>query len=184
MDTSLPSSPPAVVVDANVLIALCAKGADKYTVAHAQMTQYAVGGWRFYAPGVIIAETLFVLCGKLQSELITPTEHLQAIQVLIAEMKSILPPPNGDASLIQRAEQIRGGYSCRRSADGLYIALAEELAQTGVAELVTFDADLQKQAAATSPIVRVRLLVPLHSQVHSDTPGDGGGDENGGGSLG
>jgi len=60
--------------------------------------------------------------------------------------------------LIARAEEIRGGYSCRRSADGLYIALAEELSQSVPTELLTFDEDLPKQAAKNAPAVKVNLL--------------------------
>jgi len=59
-----------------------------------------------------------------------------------------------------RAEEIRGSYGCSRSADGLYIALAEELATTRPTELVTFDAAMPSHVAATAPTVTVRLPVP------------------------
>lgn len=102
----------AVVMDANVFIALSAREKAKLAVAEAALSAYAAKGWLFYAPGVIIAEALYVLCG----------------------------------------------YSCRRSADGIYIALAEELAQTRTTELLTFDTDLPKQAARNAPTVKVNLL--------------------------
>jgi predicted nucleic acid-binding protein len=71
----------------------------------------------------------------------------------------ISPPPGGDAAPAYRAEQIRGSYGCSRSADGLYIALAEKLAQANLTELVTFDAGMQQQSAVAAPNVTVRLLV-------------------------
>ena len=62
-------------------------------------------------------------------------------------MALIAVPNNGDASLLPRAEEIRSGYGCSRSADGLYIALAEELAKSGTAELLTFDKGTVNQVA-------------------------------------
>jgi predicted nucleic acid-binding protein len=73
-------------------------------------------------------------------------------------MSVTFPPPSGDAALIARAEQIRNGYGCSHSADGIYIALAEELSQSGATELLTFDTDLPKQAARNAPTVKVNLL--------------------------
>ncbi len=160
MATIPASSSPAIVIDANVMIALCAKETDKYAMALAQIQQYVHDGFVAYAPGGIVMETLYALCRKLQDGFLTTTEHAQAVQHFEQRMLGILPPPNGEASLVARAEQIRGTYSCRRSADALYIALAEELTQMGSTELVTFDADLQKQAAAAAPSVVVRLLMP------------------------
>lgn len=152
------SSPGAVVVDANVLIGICANEQNKVALATSAMRGYAANGWNFYAPGVIVAECLFALCGKVQNGVLTFDEHEQAINWLRTYMKDFLPPPNGDASLIARAEEIRSGYSCRRSADSLYIALAEEMSQSVPTELLTFDADLPKQAAKNAPAVKVNLL--------------------------
>jgi predicted nucleic acid-binding protein len=147
-------------MDANFLIALCAKEPDKFAKAHAQLSQYVRDGCRFFAPGVLVAEALFVLCRKLMDGSLTPTEHAQAVQSLVVYLGAISPPPHGDAALAARAEQLRGTYGCSRSADGLYLALAEELANAGPAEFVTFDVDLQKQAASHAPTVTVRLLTP------------------------
>lgn len=160
MATTPPSSPTAVVIDANVLIAICAKEANTYPVALAPMRRYVQNGSIVYAPGVIAAEALFALCRKLTNGVLTTQQHRRAVQRLRIGLAGIRPPPNGEASLVQRAEQIRGSYGCSRSADGLYIALAEQLAQTGTAELVTFDVDLHQQASVTSPAVTVRLLSP------------------------
>jgi predicted nucleic acid-binding protein len=132
------TNPPRLVIDANVLIALCAKEADKYAIADSELTRYAQAGYEFFAPGVIIAESLFVLCKKLQDSLLTAVDHADAIADLCSFMGVINPPPNGDRSLVSRAEQVRASYGCSRSADGLYVALAEELGAMGTAELLTF----------------------------------------------
>jgi len=148
-----------VVIDASVVIPLCSREAQTYAVALAQMRLYQSSGAVAYGPGVLVAEALFGLCRKLANGVLTPEQHGRAIRHLQVRMRGILPPPNGDASLTARAEEIRGSYGCSRSADGLYIALAEQLAQTGPAELVTFDAGMATQAAAVAPSVVVRLLV-------------------------
>lgn len=152
------NSPGAVIVDANVLIGICANEQDKVARATAAMRDYAAKGWSIYAPGVIVAECLFALCGKVQNGLLTPVEHEQAINSLITYLSGFLPPPGGDAALTMRAEEIRSGYGCSRSADGLYIALAEELTQVGPAELLTFDTGLPNQAARNAPTVKVNVL--------------------------
>lgn len=148
----------ALIIDANVFIALCAREKAKLAAAETALNEYAAKGWLFYAPGVIIAEVLYVLCGKQHSGELDPTAHQEAIDSFQDQMKAVLPPPRGDVALVGRAEEIRGGYSCRRSADGIYIALAEELTQTMMTELLTFDADLPKQAAHNAPMVKVNLL--------------------------
>jgi predicted nucleic acid-binding protein len=159
MATTRLSSPPAFVADANVWIAICAKESKTFAVALAQMRQYALDSCPVYAPGVMVAEALYALCRKLQSGIITPAQHGRAIHRLRMVTAAILPPPCGDLSLTYRAEEIRGSYGCSRSADGLYIALAEQLTQLGPAELVTFDADMQRQATVAASNVVVRLLV-------------------------
>jgi predicted nucleic acid-binding protein len=154
------SQPSSVTIDANVLIALCAKEVDKYDTADAELTRYARAGALFYAPGVIVAECLYVLCKKREDNTLSPTEHAAAVSDLGTYMGMILPPPQGEQSLIARAEQIRSGYGCSRSSDGLYLALTEALAGAGPAELLTFDSGLESQARANAPSVVVRLLVP------------------------
>jgi len=150
----------AVVLDANVLIALCAQEQDKFSKAKTTFDSYLSQGWLYYAPAVLLAETLYILCGKLQNGELTPVSHAQAMQLLQQYLLLISPPPSGDFSLAARAEAIRQGYGCSRSADGLYIALAEELAQHGPTELLTFDQGLVKQAAQNAPAVKVNLLLP------------------------
>ena len=70
-------------------------------------------------PGVVVAECLYVLCKKREDNTLSPTEHAAAVSDLGTSMGMILPPPQGDRSLIARAEQRRSGYGCSRSADGL-----------------------------------------------------------------
>jgi predicted nucleic acid-binding protein len=160
MATATTNSPLAVTLDATFVIAYCAREPSRYAKADAQLKQYAGNGWQFFAPGVLIAEALFVFCRKLAAGQLTTAEHTQAVQSLQTLMRAVLPPPNGDASLIARAEQIRATYGCSRSADGIYLALAEELAKGGTAEIVTFDAGLENQAKKNSPTVSVKLLAP------------------------
>ncbi len=154
------SDPFCLTIDANVLIALCSKESDKFAIAQRELTQYAQAGYQFYAPGVIIAESLFVLCKKLEDKSLSTSDHAAAVADLCTYMGMILPPPNGDGPLVARAEQIRQGYGCSRSADGLYLALTEELAARGITEILTFDGGMENQAKANAPTVKVRLLVP------------------------
>ena len=148
----------AVVIDANFLIVLCAKEPDTFALAREQMKFYGDNGYQPYAPGVLVAEVLFALCRKLSEGSLTPTEHNQAVTSLNIYLQTIAPPPSGDTALTLRAEAIRGTYGCSRSADGLYIALAEELAHSVPTELVTFDVALAKQVQEVAPTVKVVLL--------------------------
>ena len=159
MATVPPSNPPCVTIDSNVLIAICAKEAGRHTLAHAELTAYANQGYDFYAPGYILGECLYVLCRKLEVDgTLTPVEHAAAIADLSTYMGMILPPPNGEASLVIRAEKIRSGYGCSRSADGIFIALAEELAATRTCKLLTFDTGFKNQASTNAPTVDVQEL--------------------------
>src|SRR5437899_2405239 len=129
MDSIPTVKPRAVVIDASFLVTLCARESDKFAQASAQMQSYAEDGFELFAPGIIVAETLFALCRKEQSGDLTAPDHNSAVLSLAAYMQAILPPPGSDRSLMIRANQIRGISGCSRSADSLYIALAEELVQ-------------------------------------------------------
>jgi predicted nucleic acid-binding protein len=160
MATVQPSKPPCLTIDSNILIAICAKEADRHVLAHGELTAYATQGYEFYAPGYILGECLYVLCRKLEVDgTLTLDEYAAAVADLSIYMGMILPPPNGEASLVLRAEQIRTGYGCSRSADGIFIALAEELTTTRTCELLTFDTGLKNQANANAPTVDVHVLV-------------------------
>ena len=142
MVSSPPSNPGALVIDANITIALTAKETRREAKALAEMARYAQLGYEWFAPGVIIAETLYILCGKKQSGALSTFDYATAVLGFQTTMASIQPPPNGDRALIARAEQIGEGYGCSRSADGIYIALAEELSQTRPTVLLTFDQNM------------------------------------------
>lgn len=154
---SQPNNPGAVVVDANILISICAKESS-HTTAETALADYFARNFVFYAPNVVVPEVLYVLCQKLQGGLLTATEYEKAIQAFKQQLAAISPPPAGDASLVDRAKEIQSGYGCSRSADCLYIALAEELAKSGAAELLTFDKGTVNQAAKHAPSVQVNLL--------------------------
>lgn len=146
------------VLDANTMIALCAQEPQRYTVVSVEINNYAQTGSLFYAPNIIVGETLYALRRKLTEGTLTAAEHAQAVQSFEVRMAAVLPP-GGDASLILRADQICTGYGASRSADALYLALAEELAALySDVRLLTFDRDLPRQAARNAPGVAIHLL--------------------------
>lgn len=149
---------PAVVPDANILIALCSNEQLTFAAAEAAFEQYVRDGWEFFAPSIISAEVLYVLCQKAVQGILTEAEYKQSVELFINYMIAIAPPDVGDSSLIKRAEEIRDGYGCSRSSDGFYIALAEELAKTRTTELLTFDKGFINQAAKNAPTITVTLL--------------------------
>lgn len=69
----------AVVIDANVLVAICAKEPGVAT-AKAAFADYSAKNWVFYAPGAILTEVLFILCRKLQSGEIDAAKHKKAVE--------------------------------------------------------------------------------------------------------
>ena len=158
MASSPISNPGAVVIDANIVIAISSKEAGRDATATAELTRYASLGYEWFAPGTTVSETLYILCGKLNSGVLSPTDYATAVQTFARMMNSILPPPGGDATLVLRAEQIGSGYGCSRSADAIYIALAEQLAFTRPTVLLTFDKGLPRQAAARTTAAAVHLL--------------------------
>ncbi len=148
----------AVVPDANVLIALCAKETDKLQTAETAFEDYTNQGYEFFAPSVLVAEVIFVLCQKLAGGLLSQLEYDEAIDIFADYLKGTTLTPNGEASLLKRAVEIREGYGCSRSSDGLYIALAEELAKTYNTEIVTFDKGFINQAGKNAATVKVNFL--------------------------
>jgi len=148
----------AVVPDANVLIGLCARENDKYTTAKTAFDDYTKRGYRFFAPNVLVSEVTFVLCQKLADGSLSGLAYEEAVEAFEDYLSFITLTPNGDASLLQRAVEIRAGYGCSRSSDAFYIALAEELAKTHDTELLTFDKGFVNQAAKNAPTVKINLL--------------------------
>ena len=153
-----PISPGYVVVDASALTALCAREPGRYPIIRLELERHAEAGDAFFAPHTIVSEVLYALCRKLANGELGPTEYEQAILGLHNQMRLILPPPGGEPSLVTRAVEIRAGYGCSRSADSLYIALAEELTRRGSTVLLTFDRELPNQAARNAPSVTVNVL--------------------------
>lgn len=148
----------AVVPDANVMIALCAKEKDKLQTAENAFKNYTKLGYEFYAPSILVAEVIFVLCQKLADGSLTQPEYDKAIDIFGDYLKGIELSPNGEASLLKRAVEIRRSYGCSRSSDGLYLALAEELGSTFNTEIVTFDKGFINQSAKNAPTVKINLL--------------------------
>jgi len=162
MATRPASNPPCVTIDSNVLIAISCKEVGRHALADAELANYATNGYEFFAPGCIVSECLYVLAEKVdRHKTLTPSEHAAALADLCTYMGMLLPPPSGDFSLTSRAEQIRSGYGASRSADGIFIALAEQLTASRVTEILTFDSDLSKQAMKNAPTVSVRVLTPI-----------------------
>ena len=118
----------AVVIDANILVAICAKEPGEPT-AKAAFADYTAKNWSFYALGAILTEVLFILCRK--SGEINAPKHQMAVEEFNDFMSAILPSPQGDIRFILRNEEIRSGYSCLHSADAFYLALAEGLTKSG-----------------------------------------------------
>ena len=103
------SKPAAMVIDANVLIAICAREKNKYQTAKDALEDAATNGVAFYAPDILIAEVLFILCNKHQNGLLTDTQYQDAIEDFRDQMSVIFPAPDGEAPLISRAVEIRNG---------------------------------------------------------------------------
>ncbi len=152
------NNPLAVIPDANVLIALCARESDKLKTAETTFDGYIKKGYEFFAPSVLVAEVIFVLCQKFADGSLSQSEYEKSIKAFKYSLNFISLSPNGEASLLDRAVEIREGYGCSRSSDGLYIALAEELAATYDTEIVTFDKGFINQAAKNAPTVKINLL--------------------------
>lgn len=150
--------PGAIVIDANVVIAICAKETAREPLALTELARYSSRGYQFYAPGVLISEALYVLCGQEQSGALTAADYASAVIELENLVSGMLPPPRGDAALVGRAAAIRTSYGCSRAADSIYLALAEELTQTRPTVLLTFDQGLPNQATRNAPTVTVQVL--------------------------
>jgi predicted nucleic acid-binding protein len=155
---AMPQTIKAVVIDANVLIAICAKEKGKNQTAQNAFNNYAKQGFDFFAPSVIVAEVMFILCQKQNDGSLSQIEYDESIETLKDLMTIISAVPNGEASLIDRANQIRNSYGCSRSSDSIYIALAEELSKTYASEILTFDKGFVNQVAKTTKNVKINLL--------------------------
>ena len=105
-----------------------------------------------------MSEALYVLCGKEQNGTLAAADYQQAILELESLANGFLPPPNGEGALVLRAAEIRVGYGCSRSADSIYIALAEALAQERPTVFLPLDQGIPNQVTANAPTVTVKVL--------------------------
>ncbi len=112
-------------LDASFVVGICAKAPDKYLKAQAELSRRISEGCPLHAPHLLIMEATYVLCGKQKNNELTEAEHGVAVSNLQMLASSLIFPADSDASLLLRAEQIRRGYGCSRSADCFYLALAE-----------------------------------------------------------
>ncbi|MGI8467341.1 MAG: type II toxin-antitoxin system VapC family toxin [Pyrinomonadaceae bacterium] len=151
------NNPEAVVIDASILVSISSKEAAAYLIAQNAFDIYAKNGWEFFAPNVVVGEVLFALCRKLAAGILTETEHEKAVESFLNLMKNI-STPDDETDLVERVVEIRGNYGCSRSSDGLYIALAEDLAKIRTVELLTFDRGMINQTAKNAPTVTVKVL--------------------------
>jgi predicted nucleic acid-binding protein len=92
------------IPDANIFIALCAKE-PKQSKAEKALKDYADDGWDFYAPNIIVAEVLYILCQKNQAGTLTNVAYKQAIESFQDQMKAVKTV--SDADLIKRAFDIQ-----------------------------------------------------------------------------
>jgi len=148
----------SVVLDASVVVALCAKEPHRAEEAEAALQERERDGWTFHAPNALVSEAQFILCRKAALGSLTQAEYTAALAILQAVLSVIAFLPEGDGDLLTAAERIRHGYGCSRCADSTYIALAERLSGAGPVELLTFDTGQRSQAAATAPLVTVTVL--------------------------
>jgi predicted nucleic acid-binding protein len=144
-----------VITDANILIALCAKE-PKQSTAEDALEIYASKGFEFYAPSVIVPEVLFVLCKKHAEGFLTDRAYQEAIENFQDQMSAIIT--ESDADLIKRATEIHDSLGCSRSADSIYIALAEKLSKNNSVEILTFDKGFVNHVSSTVPNVKINLL--------------------------
>lgn len=149
------NSPNTLIIDANIIIAVCSKEPTAIKILSA-LGKYAEDDCEFFAPNVSVAEVLYILCQKMSNGLLQPKAYEDAIENFRDQMKTIQTLP--DAQFIQRAKEIQKSYGCSRSADSIYISLAEELAKTRTAELFTLDRGMVNQAAKNAPTVTVKVL--------------------------
>lgn len=153
-----PLDPTVAVLDASAAVALCSHEPGRFDVVRSHLAGNEAAGRRTYAPGLIVGEALHVLCKKLARGELDATGHTDAVTAFVKLMAAVLPPPNGDAGLIDPAARLGAGYTCNKSNDSVYLALAEQLVAGGaVVEVVTFDDDQAKRAERLAGVTGRRL---------------------------
>ena len=156
-----PSDPTAAVLDASAMVAWCAREAGRDAVVERFFDAAAAASKPVYAPGAIVSECLYVFCKKLAAGQLDAASHALAVRRLDEAMLLVSPPPDGDRSLVIRANRLAAGYACPKSTDSVYLALAEALAAGGeVVEVVTFDEGQAKRADRIDGVVGRYLPAP------------------------
>ena len=152
------SDPTVVVLDASAAVAYAAKEPGRFGHIASHLAANRAAARDLFAPGLIVGESLYVLCKKLAKGQFDATAHTAAVAALVKLMAGVRPPPGGDASLIAPAARLAAGYTCAKSNDFVYLALAEQLVAAGeVVEVVTFDDDQAKRADRLPGVVGCRL---------------------------
>jgi predicted nucleic acid-binding protein len=77
----------AAVVDANFMISIAANEPNE-PKSRAALARYSTLGYQFYAPGVVAAEALYVLCGKLSDGSLSVADHEFAVRELDMLLKA------------------------------------------------------------------------------------------------
>lgn len=153
-----PADPTAAVLDASAAVALCAREPGREAVVRNYMAEAGVAGRKVHAPGVIVSEALHVFCKKFGRGELTSAGHAVAVADLENLARNLLPPPGGEHSLVGPAARLNAGYTCGKSNDSLYLALAEQLVAAGdVVEVVTFDDDQARRAGRLTGVTGRRL---------------------------
>lgn len=152
------SSPTVAVLDASAAVAYAAREPGRFGHLTTDLATNEAAGRPSYAPGLIVGEALYVLCKKLARGQLDATTHAAAVSDLVDLMQGVRQPPGGDVGLIAPAARLAAGYTCAKSNDSVYLALAEQLVAAGeVVEVVTFDDDQAKRADRLPDVVGCRL---------------------------
>lgn len=90
----------SVVLDASVLVALCAREPHRVHEAEAAMGVRDRDGCAFHAPNALVTETQYVLCKKAASGSLAQAEYGTALVNLQEALSTIAFAPEGDADLL------------------------------------------------------------------------------------
>lgn len=157
---AISTDPTVAVLDASVAVAIAAPEPGRDAAAQRFLDEYEAAGRTIYAPGVIVNESLYVLCKKAARGELDATNHALAVGRLERLLAGVEPPPGGDRSLVAPTARLTAGLTCNKTNDSIYLALAEQLAGRGEeVEVVTFDDNLARRADRL-PGVAGRLLAP------------------------
>ena len=96
-----------VVVDASVAIAIAAKEAGSEQKANTAISAYVLQGSKVMAPGVLLSESLYVLCKMRDGGTLKTAEYSQAILDLDIFVGIFEPPLFADFDLALQADAIQ-----------------------------------------------------------------------------